>query len=106
MLSFEILPGLPASGEWAVPFPQDPRGSFREGLVVRFFDEADGTSWVGNFRQSFRGSDLVTRHPDGHHVVVVAGGEGYLVDPYPDDWKEHLDFRCRRSLWQTKTSSS
>jgi hypothetical protein len=79
--NFELLEGLPTSGPVALPFPDDRRGSFREGLVVRFHTAA-GNSWVGNFQRGFaRGFDAAIDHPDGRNVIVVAGGDGYFVDP-------------------------
>lgn len=81
MSYFEVLDGLPTSGPIALPFPEDGRGSFRQGLVVRF-SAGDGDSWTGNFQRGFaRGFDCVIHHPDGRQVVVIAGGEGYVIDP-------------------------
>jgi len=81
MYRFEFLDGLPPYGPAAIPFPQDGRGAFREGVVIRFHG-ADGTSWVGNFqRGSSQGFDCAVDHPDHHLVIVVAGGKGYVVDP-------------------------
>ena len=49
--------------------------------MIRFL-RADGAAWVGNFqRSSPQGFDGVVDHPDGRQVIVVAGGEGYVVDP-------------------------
>jgi hypothetical protein len=79
--NLKVLDGLPTSGPGALPFPEDGRGSFREGLVVRFYKTA-GSSWVGNFQRGFApGFDCVIHHPDGRHVIVIAGGEGYFIDP-------------------------
>lgn len=81
MSRFEILDGLPPYGAAALPFPEDGRGAFREGLVVQFH-QGDGAAWVGNFQRGFsQGSDYVIDHPDGHQVIVIAGGAGYIVDP-------------------------
>jgi len=81
MSNFEVLDGLPPYGPTALPFPEDGREAFREGLVVRFH-EAGGESWVGNFQKDFSGGfDFVIGHPDRRHVIVIAGGAGYFVDP-------------------------
>ena len=81
MTAFQILDGLPPYGPTALPFPEDGQGAFREGLVVRF-GSTGGVTWIGNFQ---RGSpthlDFVVAHPDGRLVIVIAGGDGYFVDP-------------------------
>jgi hypothetical protein len=63
----------------ALPFPADGRGSHSEGLVVEF--SANGRSWVGNFQRGSAPLSTVIEHPDGYRAIVVAGGDGYLVDP-------------------------
>jgi len=81
MSCFEVLYGLPPCGPAALPFPEYGRGAFREGLAVRFHGAA-GDSWVGNFQKGFSGGfDFVIGHPDRRHVIVIAGGAGYFVDP-------------------------
>jgi anti-anti-sigma factor len=54
-----------------------------EGVVVEF-RLGNNQTWVGNFQPGQHGGNgysAVTAHPDGHHVLVVAGGQGYVVDP-------------------------
>ena len=80
MARFEVLQGLPPYGPMALPFPSTGRQAFKEGLVVRFWSKNSET-WVGNFQQSFTGYDAVLAHPDGHQVVVIASGAGYVIDP-------------------------
>ena len=75
---WEVLEGLPVYGPMAVPFSATGQGTHREGLVVRF-SPVTGT-WVGNFQRGLTSLDDVCAHPDGRHVVVVAGGTAYLVD--------------------------
>lgn len=48
-----ILPGLPAYGPAAEPFPSSGYGAYPEDVVVEFEDK-DGHKWVGNFQ---RGKD-------------------------------------------------
>ena len=81
MRVFEILEGLPAYGRSALPFPEDGKGAFREGLVVRFLTTSS-VGWIGNFQRGLAGSscDFVMPHPDGQAVIVIAGGQGYFVD--------------------------
>ena len=62
----------------AEPFSATGQGTHREGLVVRFYPSTD--SWVGNFQRGLTSLDEVFCHPDGRHVVVVAGGTAYVVD--------------------------
>jgi hypothetical protein len=78
---FEVLDGLPPYGPAPLPFPESGYGAFREGLVVRFHQAAGGI-WTGNFqRPSSGGYDCVIGHPDHQQVIVIAGGQGYFVDP-------------------------
>jgi len=72
---WEVLDGLPAYGPMSEPFSTTGQGMHREGLVDRFFPPTG--SWVGNFQRGLSSLDEVFAHPDGRHVVVVAGGTGY-----------------------------
>lgn len=78
-LSVTILPGLPAYGPLATPFPADWGPSGREGTVVEFKD--DDFCWVGNFRLGLGGIELADVHPNKCEGVVVAGGDLWVVDP-------------------------
>lgn len=75
---WEVLDGLPPYGPMAEPFSATGQGTHREGLVVRFFPPTG--SWVGNFQRGVSAFDEVFAHPDGRHVVVVAGGTAYVLD--------------------------
>lgn len=78
--TYEILPGLPGTGPYPEQFSTQG-GTHREGLVVRF-TSCEGESWVGNFQPYFDSYlSGVFMHPDGATFVVVAGGQGYSVDP-------------------------
>jgi hypothetical protein len=37
--------------------------------------------WIGNFRRGLSNYSEVCPHPDGERLFVVAGGQGYVVDP-------------------------
>lgn len=84
MSRYEILPGLPAYGPMPLPFSAGgwtgAWGGHREGFVVRFDPEAS-ESWVGNFQPGSGGWEGVLEHPNGQHLIVVARGQGYVVDP-------------------------
>lgn len=80
MIAFEVLPGLPPYGELPKLISASGSPAYREGLVVQFLP---GTleEWVGNFQRGIGNLNLVAMHPNGREVVVIAGGECYLVDP-------------------------
>ncbi|HWI61418.1 MAG TPA: hypothetical protein VNT75_06260 [Symbiobacteriaceae bacterium] len=78
---FHRLPGLPATGPLAEQFSATGLGKHREGLVVRF-EPPGGSPWVGNFQPGLSDFSTVVHHPDGFHVVVIAGGQGYIVHPH------------------------
>jgi hypothetical protein len=82
MSRFEILPGLPPYGPPAISFTHLGPREHREGLVVRFFP-AHGDSWVGNVVGGARGPtcDRVLEHPNERDVIIVAKGEGCIIDP-------------------------
>jgi hypothetical protein len=84
MPRYEILPGLPAYGRMAVPFSAGRStggwGGHREGFVVRFYPAAS-EPWAGNFQPGFNGWKGVLEHPNAQHLIVVACGAGYVVDP-------------------------
>lgn len=78
--TYDILPGLPGTGPYPEQFSTHG-GTHREGFVVRF-TAPTGESWVGNFQPYFDTYlSGVFRHPGGVTFVVVAGGQGYEVEP-------------------------
>ena len=79
MTEFRILPGLPASGPPAEPFPPAFGRLGREGLVVEVRPPG-ATPWLGNFRLGLTKFSGIFRHPDGRALFVVAGGHGYVVN--------------------------
>jgi hypothetical protein len=78
--TFEVVPGLPPYGPAAIPFPVSGRGAHMQGFVVRFTPTA-GDSWVGNFQSGMTRFSGAYAHPDARHVLVVSGGQVYVVDP-------------------------
>lgn len=77
---FRILSGLPAYGPMPEQFSDTGQGTHREGLAIEFRPSSDST-WVGNFQPGFTDFHAALAHPDGHHVVVIAGGTAYIIDP-------------------------
>jgi hypothetical protein len=77
---FEILPGLPPYGSLALPFPESGRGLFSEGLVVKF-SPLHQEAWIGNFQRGLSGPDMLVEHPDQQHIMVIATGVGYIINP-------------------------
>ncbi len=77
---FEILPGLPSSGPLPEQFSATGHGTHSEGFVVRFLPEQT-SSWVGNFQGGFGECQGVFPHPNGSHLIVLASGQAYIVDP-------------------------
>jgi hypothetical protein len=77
---FRALPGLPPYGEPARAFSSTGTGTQSEGLVVTFTPDG-APSWTGNFARGLTKLDLLVRHPNGQHALIIAGGQGYIVDP-------------------------
>ena len=78
-MTFKLLPGLPGKGPLPEQFTYAEKRTHSEGTVVSF---SDGTSsWVGNFQPAIGTHSGVVAHPNGEHVIVISGGEGYIVDP-------------------------
>ncbi len=78
---FEVLPGLPPYGEPARVFSATGTGAHSEGLVVRFTPPS-ARSWVGNFVPGqISAYELLAAHPNGRDAFVIAGGQGYVVNP-------------------------
>lgn len=78
-MRFEILPGLPPYGPMALSFTHLGAREHREGLVVRFYPAAS-EPWVGNFIGGETACNIVVDHPNQADVIVVAKGEGSIVD--------------------------
>jgi hypothetical protein len=75
-----ILPGLPPYGPPAIGFSATDSGLHSEGLVVEFQVD-DAPTWVGNFIPGLSDFDYVGHHPNGKDILVISGGQAYLVDP-------------------------
>ena len=81
MATFTVLPGPPPYGPAPEPFSPTGMGKHREGVVVQF-SPGDGSEWVGNFQRGLTSFNSVLAWPEGQQVVVIAGGQGYVVDAY------------------------
>lgn len=80
MTAFEVLPGLPPYGELPKLISNSRSPAYREGVVVQFL-AGTPEEWVGNFQRGIGSFNFVAMHPNGREVVVIAGGECYLIDP-------------------------
>lgn len=80
MRKFENMLGLPAYGPSPLQFSATDQGKHSEGLVVAFKTATKG-AWTGNFQRGPARCDTVIQHPDGRNLIIVAGGEAYVVDP-------------------------
>jgi hypothetical protein len=78
-MKFEILAGLPTSGDWPEQFSATGMGGHQEGLVVKFYP-ASRAAWVGNFQRGMTDFSEAIEHPNGTNAIVVASGQGYVVD--------------------------
>jgi hypothetical protein len=87
-MRFEVLPGLPPYGPMAISFTMNGTNEHREGLVVRFYPK-ESDSWVGNFLGGGTTYTVVTDHPNGIDVIIVARGDACIIDP------EHRAIRDR-----------
>ncbi len=87
---FRILEGLPATGDLPIQFSATGMGMHSEGLVIAFSSESSGESWVGNFQRGLSNFDDAVRHPNGVDVIVVAGGEAYVVNPATHSLQENF----------------
>lgn len=81
---WRILPGLPPYGPIAKAFPESWGRTGQEGVVVEFRAGVDDT-WVANFRGGSSPATSLHRHPDRAYVLVLAGGDAWIVDPKSRD---------------------
>jgi hypothetical protein len=79
-MKYEIQSGLPPYGPEAIWFSDTGWGQATEGLVIKFMPDRS-ESWIGNFIRGMSQFDKVYYHPDFIHIVVIAGGTGYVVCP-------------------------
>lgn len=77
---FEILNGLPGTGPMYFRIPDIENTVYSEGFVVRFF-KSDGTNWVANFQSGWTNFNKVCDFPENETVIVIAGGNGYVMSP-------------------------
>ena len=89
MNNFKILSGLPVYGDLPKQFSATGMGMHREGFVVQFFP-LNNSSWIGNFQRGLTSLDQVIQHPDNSSVIVIAGGECYVIDV--ENQKSKVDF--------------
>lgn len=77
---FEVLPGLPGYGPMYISVTENDTPYFSEGYVLRIF-KTDGSSWVANFKPGRYSFSRAFDYPDKQRIVVIAGGQGYIITP-------------------------
>jgi hypothetical protein len=87
--TFDVLPGLPSYGDSPEAFTATGQGRHSEGYVVRFHPDGSA-SWVGNFQPGLSTLDAVLHHPAGRQLLVISGGQGYVVDPEDRAQREYF----------------
>ena len=89
------LPGLPGEGERPRQYSATGHGMHREGYVVEFTPN-QGQPWVGNFQPGGTCLTDIIEFPHNNSVLVVANGQGYLVDSQSGTllthYESHVDF--------------
>jgi hypothetical protein len=92
MARFKILPGLPGTGPQPISFPPKSKAEYSEGLVVQFFAEKV-PAWIGNFATGLLVGrpDSVFECHDGRRVLVVSGGDAWVVDPEDPGSAQQVD---------------
>ncbi len=83
---FRICAGLPAYGSAPRPFSPTGQGLHREGFVVEFLPQTS-ESWIGNFQPGLTSYNAVFAQDAGKLHLVVASGQGYLIDTITGDVK-------------------
>jgi hypothetical protein len=86
---FEKLNGLPPYGPMYIPVTINDEPFYSEGFVVKFFKSND-EEWVANFQPGWTNYDKIFDFPEHNVVVVIAGGQGYIMNP--DEQKPKMTF--------------
>jgi len=81
MARFRILPKLPGIESQAIAIPEG-KAKYSDGLVVQFFPKSR-PSWTANFTPGLLVGrpDVAFECHDGNHVLVISGGDAWLIDP-------------------------
>lgn len=77
---YEILNSLPSYGPMYVPITHTEEPFYSEGFVVRFY-KSDKSEWVANFQLGWTNFSKVFDFPKHKTVIIVAGGQGYVMSP-------------------------
>ena len=78
--TIRALSALPVEGAPAIGFSATGRGLHSEGFAVAV-TTTDGSHWTGNFVRGMTRFDFAAAHPNSRSMIVIAGGQGYIVDP-------------------------
>jgi hypothetical protein len=77
---FEILDGMPVYGPYPEQFSATSWGTHSQGFVLRV-RPPESEAWVGNFQRGLSSYDAAHLHPNSRDLIVVAGGQAYIVEP-------------------------
>jgi hypothetical protein len=80
MVRVNILSELPKDRGTHLEFSENNDPVKPPGLIVSVHPKGS-KSWVGLFQLGSGSLDTVIDHPDGKHIVVVAHGLAYVIDP-------------------------
>lgn len=105
MFDFKVLPGLPQYGALAEAFPSDWRQVGQEGYVIEIHPH-DQAAWIGNFRPGALTFSGAYRHPNGRDLLVVSGGQGYIVDPETRELRAEIGGGAIEGAWVLESGAS
>ncbi len=86
---YTVLKELSPYGRMYTRISADKKPFYSEGYVVKF-KKSDGEEWIANFRPGWTDYDNVFDFPENNLIVVLAGGQGYIMDP--DEEKPKMTF--------------
>ncbi len=86
---FEILPSVPAYGPGPERFSASGNGPYGEAVAIRFLSSND-KEWAGVFEGGLGDTETALAHPDGKRIIVIASGQGYLVDSDDPEYREYF----------------
>ena len=83
-MKYKVLNGLPPYGPQVKAFSSTGMGTHSEGFVVKFLPDSRN-DWVGNFQPGLTNMSKVIDHPNGVNIIVISGGQAYIVNPETEE---------------------